>query len=162
MKIELYTDGGCRGNGTRENPLAAIGIVLLIEDNKPIYFYEKLGFNPNTNNIAEICAIIRGIDLIKENVNFKDENQKSDLTIYSDSAYTINGITNWINGWRANGWITSSKTPVKNVDLWKKLDWELQKLGDYFNINFIKVKGHSGNQWNEKCDELVNIAMNEI
>jgi len=81
------------------------------------------------------------------------------LIIYSDSAYTINGITNWINGWRANGWVTASKTPVKNKELWQKLDRMLEATEEAFNVKFEKVKGHSGNKWNEKCDQLANEAM---
>lgn len=159
MKIELYTDGGCRGNGIETNPVSGIGIVLLIEDKEPIYAYEKLSFEPNTNNKAEIYAIIKGLFLLENNYTLNDNFVKDKLTIYSDSAYTINGITNWINGWRANGWINSKKEPVKNKELWQELDNAIEYFKNYFDIEFVKVKGHSDNRWNNKCDELANYAM---
>jgi len=159
MKIELYTDGACRGNGTSTNPISGIGCVLIVEGKAPIFLKEKLNFDPNTNNKAEIYAIIRGLDLIYKNVPLDYAFVKNDLIIYSDSAYTINGITNWINGWRANGWVTASKTPVKNKELWQKLDRMLEATEEAFNVKFEKVKGHSGNKWYEKCDQLANEAM---
>lgn len=159
MKIELYTDGGCRGNGVETNPVGGIGIVLLIEDKEPIYAYEKLKFEPNTNNKAEIYAIIKGLFLLENNYTLNNNFVKDKLTIYSDSAYTINGITNWINGWRANGWINSKKEPVKNKELWQELDNAIEYFKNYFDIEFVKVKGHSDNIWNNKCDELANYAM---
>lgn len=164
MEIKLYTDGGCRGNGHNENAPAGIGCVLLIPDEQPIYCKEKLKFKPNTNNKAEIYAMIRGFGLIRQyRASWLTEKfVKDDLTVYSDSAYTINGITNWIKGWRANGWMTASRTPVKNKELWQTLDSEIEDLKQYFNIQFEKVKGHAGDQWNEKCDELANSAMDEI
>lgn len=160
MKIELYTDGACRGNGTASNPISGIGCVLLIPGQEPIYLKQKLDFEPNTNNKAEIYAIIQGINLIHKNFKFGFDFVPDELVIYSDSAYTINGITNWINGWRANGWITASKTPVKNKELWVTLDNMLQVLNSQCKVKFIKVKGHNGDKWNEKCDQLANEAMN--
>lgn len=160
MKIELYTDGACRGNGTASNPISGIGCVLLVPGQKPIYLKQKLDFEPNTNNKAEIYAIARGLDLLYKYGKFPETDfEKYQLVIYSDSAYTINGITNWINGWRANGWMTASKTPVKNKDLWILLDSMLEALKNQFEIEFVKVKGHAGNKWNEVCDKLANEAM---
>lgn len=160
MKIELYTDGGCRGNGTETNPVGGVGIVLLIGDKAPIYAYEKLRFEPNTNNKAEIYAIIKGLNLLIKNYNLAEGKfVKDQLVIYSDSAYTVNGITNWINSWRANGWINSKKEEVKNKELWQMLDNTIEKMKEYFDIEFVKVKGHSDNKWNNKCDELANYAM---
>lgn len=158
MIINLYTDGACRGNG-KENARAAIGIVLKIGIEEAYFYKEVINFEENTNNKAEIYAIIKGLELLskkhKPNSNF----EKDKLIIYSDSNYTIQGITNWINGWRANGWITSSRTPVKNVELWKKLDYELEKINKNYDIEFVKVKGHSDNEWNNKCDQLANEAL---
>ena len=159
MKIDLYTDGGCRGNGKDINAPAGIGCVLLIPNQKPIYLTQKLKFEPNTNNKAEIFAVIRGLDLLLKNFILENKFEKDTLTIYSDSNYTIQGITNWIKGWRANCWVTASKTPVKNKELWIQLDNMLNNLTNYFDINFVKVKGHAGNQWNEICDKLANEAM---
>ena len=160
-KIELYTDGGCRENGQNFFAPAGIGCVLLIPDKEPIFFREKLNFKPNTNNKAEIYAVIRGLELLFKNYNPFDSNDfvKNKLIIYSDSSYLINGITNWINGWRANGWINSKKEPVKNKEFWENLDNKIKFFEQEFDIEFVKVKGHSGNKWNEKCDELANSAM---
>ena len=162
MKIELYTDGACRGNGTASNPISGIGCVLLIPEQEPILLKQRLDFEPNTNNKAEIYAIIQGINLIYKNFKFGYDFVPDELVIYSDSAYTINGITNWINGWRANGWMTASKTPVKNKELWVTLDNMLQVLNDQCEVKFVKVKGHAGNKWNEVCDKLANEAMDNL
>ena len=161
MNIELYTDGACRGNGQIINALSGIGVVLLIPNKEPMFYKEKLKFEPNTNNKAEIYAVIRGLELLFKNYNPFDSNDfvKNELIIYSDSSYLINGITNWINGWRANGWINSKKEPVKNKEFWENLDNKIKFFEQEFDIEFIKVKGHSGNKWNEKCDELANSAM---
>ena len=157
--IELYTDGGCRGNGTMRNPKSGIGIVLLLPNQEPIKYFEKLEFNPNTNNKAEIFALIQGLNLLYENYKVVKGFAQPQLKIYSDSAYAINGITDWINGWRANGWVNSKKEPVKNKELWEQLDQLVNITKEYFDVEFIKVKGHAGNQWNEACDQLANYAM---
>jgi len=157
--IELYTDGGCRGNGTMENPKSGIGIVLLLPNQTPIKYFEKLEFCPNTNNKAEIFALIQGLNLLYENYKVTKGFAQPQLKIYSDSAYAINGITDWINGWRANGWVNSKKEPVKNKELWEQLDQLVNITKEYFDIEFIKVKGHAGNYWNEECDRLANYAM---
>lgn len=162
MKIELYTDGGCRENGQNIDAPGGIGCALLIPNQQPIFFKEKLNFKPNTNNKAEIYAVIKGLDLLYKNYKFVESFAREELIIYSDSAYMINSITNWIKGWRANGWITASKTPVKNKELWQTLDNMIDGLKNFFDIKFVKVKGHAGNQWNEKCDQLANEAMDEI
>ena len=94
MRIELYTDGACRGNGTTSNPISGIGCVLLIPGQEPICLKQKLDFEPNTNNKAEIYAIIQGINLIYKNFKFGFDFVPDELIIYSDSAYTINVITN--------------------------------------------------------------------
>lgn len=163
MEIELWTDGACRGNGTTTDAQSGIGVVLILPNKEPVKYYEKLNFSPNTNNKAEIFAIIQGLNLLYENYKItENEFVKPLLKIYSDSAYTINGITNWINGWRANGWINSKKEPVKNKELWQELDNLVEITKKYFDIDFIKVKGHAGNKWNEECDRLANEAMDCI
>lgn len=166
MEIELYTDGGCRGNGRLGKIPAGIGVVLLIPNKEPDFLYEKLNFNPNTNNKAEIYAMIRGLDLMVEKLgksaleNLRKNFVKDKIKIYSDSNYVIQGLTSWINSWRANNWFNSKNEPVKNKELWEILDRQISDLSKYYDIELIKVKGHSGNKWNEKCDELANRAMN--
>ena len=164
MHIKLYTDGACRGNGQVADAPSGIGAVLLIPEKQPIYLKEKLNFKPNTNNKAEIFAVIRGLELLFEYYSPFDKNEfvKDKLTIYSDSAYMINGITNWINDWRENNWMNSKKELVKNKELWEYLDKRIHFFEQDFDIEFVKVKGHSGNKWNEKCDRLANEAMEGI
>lgn len=161
MKYELYVDGGCRGNGVIDNPKAGIGCYLEGENLEPIYLKEKLNFEPNTNNKAEIYATIKGLELVNKKINL-DCFIKNDLMIYTDSAYTLNGITNWINNWKLNGWQTSKKEPVKNRELWIELDSILERTRENFNIEFKKVKGHNGIKGNEIVDRLANEAMEMI
>lgn len=100
------------------------------------------GSSETTNNIMEITAVIEALELLK---------RECIVEIYSDSAYVVNAFNNgWIYNWIKNNWKTSSKEPVKNKELWKKL----YNLTKKHNVNFIKVKGHSDNKYNNRCDEL--------
>lgn len=139
--IEIYTDGACSGNPGPGGWAA----VLLYKDNKK----EISGFEANTtNNRMELLAVIKGLEALKV--------RAWDVTVYSDSAYVVNAINNsWLNNWQTNGWKNSKKEDVANQDLWQRF-LELKNLN---NIKFVKVKGHSGHVWNERCDEL---ATNEI
>lgn len=145
-KVQIYTDGACRGNGTVGN-IGGYGIVFMYNGNvKEV----KQAFKETTNNIMEMTAVIQGLSMLKE---------PCDVEIYSDSAYVVNAINqNWINNWKRNGWKNSQKQEVKNKELWEKLI----TLLEYHNVKFIKVKGHSDNEWNNRCDELANIAMDEL
>jgi ribonuclease HI len=145
-KIDIYTDGGCRGNG-KENNVGGYGIVLIYKNTKKEI---KQGFTNTTNNIMELMAIVEGLKLLKE---------PCEVNLYSDSAYAVNAINNnWLSSWKKNNWKTAGKTPVKNRELWEELD----VLLDIHTVHFIKVKGHSTNELNNRCDELANIAMDEI
>lgn len=158
MKYELYVDGGCRGNG-KENVPAGIGVILLSEGEKIFELSEQCHFVPNTNNKAELFAAIKGLEqifTIKNNNLIKDE-----LIIYTDSAYTLNGITNWINNWKKNNWKTTKNTDVLNSTLWKELDRLYCYFQTFFNIQWKKVKGHNGNKYNEEVDRLANLAMDQ-
>jgi ribonuclease HI len=144
--VTIYTDGACRGNG-KENTIGAYGIVLIYNEVKKEI---KKSFVNTTNNIMELSAVIDALSMLKEPCSVK---------IYSDSAYVVNAINqNWIKSWIKNGWRTSSKEPVKNRELWEKLI----KLMETHEVKFIKVKGHADNQYNNRCDELANEAMDEI
>lgn len=138
--VDIYTDGACSGN-----PGAGGWAAILIYNG-----VEKVvsGYNKDTtNNRMELFAIIQGLRQLKE---------KCDVTIYSDSAYSINPfLQNWIVDWQLKDWRTASNSDVKNVDLWKSLLIEVEK----HNVNFVKVKGHSDNEYNNRCDK---IARNEI
>lgn len=145
-KVLLYTDGACRGNG-KESTIGGYGIVLIYKDvRKEI----KKAFKNTTNNIMELSAVVEGLSLLKE---------PCDVEVYSDSAYVVNAINNkWIDSWLKNGWKTANKTPVKNKELWQQLIELLKK----HKVKFIKVKGHSDNELNNRCDELANEAMDEV
>lgn len=148
--ITIYTDGACRGNGT-ENALGAYGIVMMFNDGTKEHKKEvKKAFKNVTNNIMELSAIIEALNMLKEPCK---------VELYSDSAYCINAINNkWIDGWQRKGWKTATKEPVKNKELWLQLI-ELLKI---HNVKFIKVKGHSDNDYNNRCDTLANEAMDEF
>lgn len=144
--VTIYTDGACRGNG-KENTIGGFGIVLMYNDIKKEV---KKSFRNTTNNIMELSAVIEALAILKEPCEIK---------VYSDSAYVINAINqNWIKNWQKNGWRTASKEPVKNKELWEKLI----ELLNIHKVEFIKVKGHSDNEFNNRCDKLANDAMDEI
>ena len=146
-KIEIWCDGGCRGNQSDEN-IGAWGVYMVYKDHAK----ELSGGDINTtNNIMELTACIEGLKVIKD---------KSIPTIvYLDSAYVLNGITNWIKGWKKNNWKTSKKQPVLNRNLWIELD-TLKSLFD--DITFKKVKGHSDNFGNIQADRLCNEYMDKL
>ncbi len=133
--ISIYTDGACSGNPG----IGGWGVVIIINKEDPIYL--NGGEQNTTNNRMELTAAINSI------LHFKD---KKDLNIYTDSKYLKDGIENWIYNWKNNGWKTANKKPVKNKDLWTKLDQEIVK----HNIKWNWVKGHANNEFNEKADVL--------
>jgi len=135
-EIIIYTDGGSLGN---PGP-GGYGIVQIFGDSiEEIYG----GFRLTTNNRMELMGVIVALKSLKQ----KDHK----ITIYTDSSYVVNGITKgWAKSWRKNNWIKSDKKPAVNSDLWKALLDLIEPL----NIDFIWVKGHAGNKYNERCDEL--------
>lgn len=144
-EVIIYSDGGCRGNG-KETTVGGYGTILIYGDKmKEI----KKGYRNTTNNIMELTAAIDGLLALKEPCKVK---------LYSDSAYLVNAFSQgWLEKWVKNGWKTSNKEPVKNAELWLKL----LELSKYHQIEFIKVKGHSDNEFNNRCDKLANEAMDE-
>ena len=142
MKISIYTDGACSGNPG----IGGWGVVILIPREKPVHL--NGGSNNTTNNQMELTAIIEGLQYFKES---------KQILIITDSKYVINGIESWIKNWKKNGWKTSSKKPVKNKDLWEKLDKEITKHA----IEWQWVKGHAGNDNNEKADYLARRFIEE-
>lgn len=123
------------------------GTILMYKD----VVKEISGYNPNTtNNVMEITAVLEGLKMLKYECN---------VEIYSDSAYVVNAFNNhWIDGWIKNNWINSSKEPVKNKELWQ----ELYNLVKQHDVKFIKVKGHSDNEYNNRCDELARNAIKNM
>ena len=134
-EVTLYTDGACSGN---PGP-GGWGAILIYKD------YKKEmsgGDKETTNNKMELTAAIEGLRALKEPCRVK---------LYSDSKYLIDGITkDWARSWRAKGWKKSDGKPALNVDLWE----QILTLDEYHEIEYIWVKGHAGNPYNERCDRL--------
>ncbi|SFN18526.1 ribonuclease HI [Variovorax sp. OV329] len=137
-EVQIYTDGACKGN---PGP-GGWGAWLKAGAAEKELFGGELN---TTNNRMELTAVIEGLAALK---------RPCKVVLYLDSQYVRQGITEWIRGWKAKGWITSTKQPVKNVELWKRLD-ELVSKGGH-QIEWRWVKGHSGNPGNERADMLAN------
>ena len=140
MKFKIYTDGACSGN---PGP-GGWGAVIFDEDNNQTNISGKE--KNTTNNRMEILAAIMALKKIKSN---------SQITIYTDSTYVKNGITEWMYNWKKNDWKTASKKPVKNKDLWIKLD----KLCEKNKVSWKWVKGHATNKYNNLADQLATSAI---
>ena len=142
-KVIIYTDGACSGN---PGP-GGYGSILMYKDTKKEI---SGGSKETTNNIMEITAVIEALKLLK----FPCE-----VEVYSDSAYVVNAfLQGWLENWKKNNWRTAGKDPVKNKELWKELD----SLCSIHKVKFIKVKGHSDNEFNNRCDELARNAINNL
>jgi len=140
MKFKIYTDGACSGN---PGP-GGWGAVIFDNDNNQTNISGKE--KNTTNNRMEILAAIMALKKIKSN---------SQITIYTDSIYVKNGITEWMFNWKKNDWKTASKKPVKNKDLWIKLD----KLCEKNKVSWKWVKGHATNKYNNLADQLATSAI---
>lgn len=134
MTIELYTDGACSGN---PGPGGWGALLRWNGHEKPL----SGGEEETTNNRMEMMAVIKGLEAL---------NKPSDVTLYTDSKYVLQGATEWLEGWKAKGWKSASKKPVKNQDLWEQIDSLIQR----HNVHFIWVKGHAGHEYNEFVDKL--------
>ena len=134
--VDIYTDGACKGN---PGP-GGWGVWLKWGDHER----ELFGGEPETtNNRMELTAVIEALASLK---------RRCKIRLHTDSQYVHNGISTWIHDWKRRGWRTADKKPLKNVDLWQKLD-ELVREQD---IEWIWVRGHDGNPGNERADELAN------
>jgi ribonuclease HI len=132
--VEIWTDGACSGNPG----VGGWGALLRYGTvEKEIYGHETY----TTNNRMELLAAIKALEALKK---------PSIVSLYTDSVYVKNGITEWIKGWIKNNWLTASKQPVKNVDLWQKL----YEYSQNHTISWYWVKGHSGHTENERVDKL--------
>ena len=140
-RVEIYTDGACSGNPGVGGWCA---ILMYNGHSKTVSGYNK----DTTNNRMEVFAAIQGLSALKE---------ACEVLLYSDSAYLVNTMNNgWINQWQANDWRLADNKPVKNVDLWHAL---IAKMKNH-KVTFIKVKGHSDNEFNNKCDEVARKEIN--
>ncbi len=141
-RVDLYTDGACRGN---PGP-GGWGVVMRFGDReKELYGGEA----ETTNNRMELMAVISGLEHLQ---------RSCEVRVTTDSQYVKNGITQWINNWKRNGWKTAAKKPVKNIDLWKRLDAAVAA----HKVSWAWVKGHSGHPENERADALANRGIDEI
>jgi ribonuclease HI len=135
-KVEIFSDGACKGN---PGPGGWGALLRYGDTEKPLCGGEK----NTTNNRMELMAAIEGLRSLKE---------ACEVELTTDSQYVRKGITEWIKNWKKNGWKTAAKKPVKNADLWQKLDDEVTR----HKVNWHWVKGHSGHRENEIADELAN------
>ena len=136
--VTIYTDGACKGN---PGP-GGWGALLIVDGvERELFGGEAL----TTNNRMELMAVIQGLSALKRPCN---------VTLYLDSEYVRKGITEWVKGWKARGWKTASKQPVKNVDLWQTLDTLVAE--SEHRIDWRWVKGHAGDPGNERADGLAN------
>lgn len=139
MKVEIYTDGACRGN---PGP-GGWGVLLRFGSHEKTLSGRE---NHTTNNRMELLAAIQGLKALKKSCS---------VDLYTDSNYLRQGMTTWIKSWKQKGWKNSKKEPVKNADLWQTLD-ELSKLHE---IRWHWVKGHAGHPENERADKLATDAI---
>jgi ribonuclease HI len=146
-EVEIFTDGACSGN---PGP-GGWGAILRV--NRPDggnRERELSGGEPaTTNNRMELMAAIRGLEALK---------RPCKVRLYTDSNYLREGVTKWIHGWKKNGWRTADKKPVKNVDLWQRLD----AARTSHHVDWIWVKGHSGHPENERADQLARLAIDKL
>lgn len=136
--VVIYTDGACKGN---PGP-GGWGALLTADGITRELFGGELG---TTNNRMEIMAVIEALSALKRPCH---------VTLYLDSEYVLKGITEWIHGWKARGWRTAAKAPVKNIDLWQRLDAVVSSGGH--KIDWRWIRGHTGDPGNERADALAN------
>ena len=140
--VELYTDGACSGN---PGP-GGWGALLRYKGTEK----ELSGAEPDTtNNRMELMAAIEGLKAVK---------RTCDVTLYTDSKYVLQGVTEWMDGWKSRGWKTADKKPVKNQDLWMALDEQVNR----HHVKWQWVKGHNGHIENERVDELARMAIKDM
>ena len=140
--IEIYTDGACKGN---PGPGGWGALMRFGTQEKELFGGEAL----TTNNRMELMGVIAALEALK---------RPSRVVVYTDSQYVQKGISEWIHGWKAKGWMTAARAPVKNSDLWKRLDTATQT----HKIEWRWVKGHAGHPENERADALANKGVASI
>lgn len=142
-RVYVYSDGACRGN---PGP-GGWGTILKYQDREK----ELYGAEPDTtNNRMELMGAIQGLETL---------NEGCEIVLTTDSTYVKNGVTEWLPDWKARNWRTAARKPVKNKDLWIRLDAACDR---HHSIQWEWVRGHSGHEENERCDQLANKAINEM
>jgi ribonuclease HI len=140
--VEIYADGACKGN---PGPGGWGAWLRYGEREKELFGGEML----TTNNRMELIAVIRALEAL---------NRGCQVRIHTDSQYVQKGISEWIKSWKVRGWKTADRKPVKNDDLWRRLD----ALAQQHEIEWVWVKGHAGNPGNERADELANRGVESL
>lgn len=143
MSVEIFTDGACRGN---PGPGGWAALLRKGDTEKMISGAQET----STNNQMELMAAIQGLEQLKK--------KPVRVTLTTDSQYVRQGITQWIAGWKRNGWMTSQKKPVKNKELWQRLDAAVAE----HQVEWFWVKGHSGHRENEMVDQAANDAIDTM
>ena len=141
-EVDIYTDGACSGN---PGPGGWGAILRSGAHEKEIWGGEPA----TTNNRMELLAVIRALNTLKRSVNVR---------VHTDSQYVQKGISEWIHGWKARGWKTASREPVKNADLWRALD----EARERHQVKWLWVRGHSGHAENERADELARRGVDAV
>ena len=141
--IAIYTDGACKGN---PGP-GGWGALLKSDDLEKELSGGELG---TTNNRMEMTAVIEALSALK---------RPSHVKLYVDSQYVLHGMTQWLAGWKARGWKTAGRQPVKNVDLWQRLEEQVHNRGH--TIEWQWVRGHDGDPGNERADALANLGVEQ-
>lgn len=144
QSVTIYTDGACKGN---PGP-GGWGVLLQSGEVRKELFGGELN---TTNNRMEIMAVIEALSALK---------RPCQVTLYLDSEYVRKGMTEWLAGWKARGWRTAAKAPVKNVDLWQRLDAAVASSGH--RIDWRWVRGHAGDPGNERADALANRGVEQV
>ncbi len=140
--VTIYTDGACRGN---PGPGGWGALLIFYDTEKEIFG----GETETTNNRMELCACIEALDQLSKHCRVR---------VFTDSTYVKDGIQSWLRNWKKNNWKTAAKKPVKNRDLWEKLD----QISARHDIEWRWVKGHAGDPGNERADRLANRGIDEI
>jgi ribonuclease HI len=141
-KVEIFTDGACKGN---PGPGGWGALMIAGAHKKELYGGER----NTTNNRMELKAVIEALGALK---------RPCDVIVHTDSQYVQKGISEWIHGWKARGWKTAAKEPVKNADLWQALDAAQAQ----HKIEWRWVKGHAGHEGNERADALANLGVASV
>jgi ribonuclease HI len=170
MHLSIYTDGGCSGNpgpggwayaivafdgtGTGQALSPMPGMLFPQETPQGKLILEKWGGERmTTNNRMELLAAVLALEALIDLKLSPDS-----VTVYTDSQYVQKGMTTWIDSWKRNGWRTSERKPVKNQELWLRLD----ELGPQFGVTWRWVRGHAGNEFNERCDLMARMAIAQL
>jgi ribonuclease HI len=141
--VEIFTDGACRGN---PGP-GGWGVVLRWNSHEKTLYG---GEHQTTNNRMELMAAIKGLEVLKRPCH---------IILVTDSRYLQQGISLWLSNWKQRGWLTANKQPVKNKDLWQRLDAAVSR---HFDVSWRWVKGHSGHPENERADQLARCGITEL